>query len=209
LSGAFFINAMKRIRPLALYLSSLLIVILSCCENNPWPEDLQVHFMLNVQGLKDTLRANRDTLVFQAEVPQPTVYLNTTRGFKGKHESVQLPEGFLLYPRRMSVSNPNSYSSEGNVDSLFVRIPVFGKFAAKESAKFDVTIDKSVFYAKYVPTQPGLYVVQVHNNWVRAKNISMETYPGLNLTQEKRNFHLLSEQMKRNGRRVSIVFYVK
>lgn len=204
----------------------LLFSVLFCttfllsCQEEPWFEELQVHFALDVKGLKDTLRANKDTLILSVEVTQPTVYRNMTRGFNGKNEKVQLPEdtrfGFVYFAVRVPDNNSNSSTVEEDIDSHFIRIPVFGRFQRGLSSTFDVTSDKSVFLAKVVPAKRGLYVLKVNNHQIISKDVSMATHPSFNLPLEKRNFHLLSEQMKKNvgitndyGRRTSIAFYVK
>ncbi|TAE27111.1 MAG: hypothetical protein EAZ91_16505 [Cytophagales bacterium] len=176
--------------------------------------------MVNIEGLKDTLQANRDTLQLRVEVSQPTVYRNMARGFNGKNEQVQLPANnkfnFGLNASRMFVTNPSSLSADFNMDSNFVRIPVYGVFRYGDGGQLITEAEQSRFVGKYLPTKKGLYVVQLSNGVVWAKDINMETHPSFNLPSEKRNFHLLSEQMKINmgitndyGRRTSIAFYVK
>ncbi len=196
----------------------LLLMVLGSCKDEwsfgPGPHK-QLTLRFDIKGLKDTLRAYKDTIVISSYLKQPLTIFNTAKGRNGTEENLQLPEGsrpkFLFFICLLKLVSPNQYRIDYRTDSSMVETIEKGYRYNELYQSFYTTEDAIEYRVKYVPTKTGLYIGKFEST----KDFYMENLPYIN-NQEK-NHHLVSLEMQNTAgiirtvidKNATFAFYVK
>jgi hypothetical protein len=204
-----------------LFLIIILIALGGCKDEwsfGPGPHK-QLTLSFDIKGLKDTLRAYKDTIVISSYLKQPLTILNNAKGWNGAEESLQLPEdtkpNFLFFICLLKLVSPNQYRIDYRTDSSMVETIEKGKRNNVLYQSFYTTEDAIEYRVKYVPIKPGLYIGKFEPGEINNKDLFLATRPYIN--NKEKNHHLVSLEMQNTAgvirtlidKNATFAFYVK